>query len=81
MGHSRRRKPKKLAGKLLEIRKDLELTQDQISLKLSDKNIKLYKGDISNFESGQREPDLLVLLKYARLGKVTVDFLADDDTE
>jgi transcriptional regulator with XRE-family HTH domain len=78
MGHSRRRKPKKLPEKLSKIRKDLGFTQDQLSEVLSDDTTQLYKGDISNFESGRREPDLLILLKYARLGKTTVDVLADD---
>jgi transcriptional regulator with XRE-family HTH domain len=33
---------------------------------------------MSEYESGAREPDLLVLLRYARLAKVSVESLIDD---
>jgi transcriptional regulator with XRE-family HTH domain len=33
---------------------------------------------ISQYETGKREPPLLVLLKYARLAGVTIDDLVDD---
>ena len=33
---------------------------------------------MSEYESGVREPDLLVLLRYARLAHVSVDVLIDD---
>lgn len=35
-------------------------------------------GHISEFERGLREPTLLQLLRYARVGGVTVDNLIDD---
>jgi transcriptional regulator with XRE-family HTH domain len=35
-------------------------------------------GAISRYESGQREPSLLVLLEYARLARVSTDVLIDD---
>jgi transcriptional regulator with XRE-family HTH domain len=34
---------------------------------------------LSEYESGIREPDLLVLLRYARLAHVSVDVLIDDE--
>jgi len=33
---------------------------------------------VSSFETGRREPDLIVLLHYARLGRVSMETLADD---
>jgi len=33
---------------------------------------------ISGFERGVREPDLIVLLNYARLAKVPMETLVDD---
>jgi transcriptional regulator with XRE-family HTH domain len=33
---------------------------------------------ISAYERGTREPDLITLLGYARLARVTVDVLIDD---
>jgi transcriptional regulator with XRE-family HTH domain len=33
---------------------------------------------VSGYERGAREPDLIVLLKYARLAKVPMETLVDD---
>jgi transcriptional regulator with XRE-family HTH domain len=35
-------------------------------------------GTISRFETGQREPSLLVLLEYARMIGISTDVLIDD---
>ena len=78
MGRSRH-KPAKLAEKLSLIRTRLGLSQQALIEKIDCEEIPLYKGDISNFESGKREPPLLVLLKYSRLGKVSIESLVDDD--
>ena len=80
MGRASRKKPEKLAGKLLAIRKRLQLSQAQLIEKLAfEEDIPLYKSDISKYESGKREPPLLILLNYARLGKVTMEMLVDDN--
>jgi transcriptional regulator with XRE-family HTH domain len=78
MGRARRSKPKKLAEKLLTIRKELGLSQAELIERLCCDDIPLYKGDISKYESGKREPPLLILLRYARLGGVTMEMLVDD---
>ena len=33
---------------------------------------------VSGFERGKREPDLITLLNYARLARVSVELLIDD---
>ena len=38
----------------------------------------LYPAQISQFESGRREPPLMVLLAYAKLAGVSTDALIDD---
>jgi transcriptional regulator with XRE-family HTH domain len=38
-------------------------------------------GQVSEFETGKREPSLIVLLRYARLANVCVDTLIDDDLD
>lgn len=80
MGSSRQQ-PKKLASKLRQIRQSLGLTQHQMvdRLKSERKSLKVYPGNVSRFERGQREPTLLVLLAYARTAGVTIDDLVDDD--
>ena len=42
-------------------------------------NGKVFKSAISGYELGTREPSLLTILKYARLAKVTVENLIDDE--
>jgi transcriptional regulator with XRE-family HTH domain len=39
----------------------------------------VYQGHISEYERGVREPPYPVLLKYARLMKISTDFLIDDE--
>jgi transcriptional regulator with XRE-family HTH domain len=34
---------------------------------------------VSNFELGTREPDLLVVLRYARLAGITMETIVDDN--
>jgi transcriptional regulator with XRE-family HTH domain len=36
---------------------------------------------ISEYERGNREPELTTLLKYSKLARVPLDVLADDDRE
>jgi hypothetical protein len=38
----------------------------------------LDRADVSEFERGRRDPDLLTLLSYGRLAKVYLDVLVDD---
>jgi transcriptional regulator with XRE-family HTH domain len=78
MGRSYRSRPKKLGGKLRQIRERLELTQAQMVDELGVKDEPLYSASISQYETGKREPPLLVLLKYARLAGVSTDVLIDD---
>jgi transcriptional regulator with XRE-family HTH domain len=79
MGRSRQARPERLAEKLKEIRLKLGLTQPQIFELLDDKKTALYVGQISLFESGQRIPSLFTLLKYARVAKVPMEILIDDE--
>lgn len=77
MGRTARRKPMRLGKKLLLIRQALGLSQNQLIRRLGFEE--LVQGTISAFESGGREPSLLVLLAYARMANVTVESLIDDD--
>lgn len=77
MGNARV-KPEYLAGKLSFIREMLKLSQAELAGKLSSENISLRKSDISRYESGIREPPLIILLNYAKISHTTIDQLADD---
>ncbi|MEN3328663.1 MAG: Helix-turn-helix domain [Acidobacteriota bacterium] len=78
MGRSYRSRPKRLADKLKAIRLQLGFTQAQMVKALAVKDEPLRPASISGYELGQREPPLLVLLRYARLGGCTMEQLVDD---
>jgi len=84
MGHSRRRQ-QLLSDKLLAIREFLKLGQAEMAntLKLeilshTGQPYNIKPGRISEYENGQREPNLFVLIAYARLGQVHMESVADD---
>jgi transcriptional regulator with XRE-family HTH domain len=79
MGNSRER-PKRLAEKLLQIRLALGLSQSQMlrHLGIAESG---YRHYISHFETGLREPTLMVLLDYARVANVLMEVLADDELD
>jgi transcriptional regulator with XRE-family HTH domain len=78
MGRGARDKPTRLGKKLAQIRSYLGLSQDGMvrHLRLAPK---LTRNDISKYERGVREPSLKVLLKYARVARVDVEELIDDE--
>ncbi|HET6853612.1 MAG TPA: helix-turn-helix transcriptional regulator [Pyrinomonadaceae bacterium] len=78
MGRSYRARPKKLGAKLKQIRLSLELTQEEMVKQLAVKDEPLYSASISQYESGKREPPLLVLLRYAELYGCTMEDLVKD---
>ena len=79
MGHARP-KPERLAEKLLAIRTALSLSQTEIHSRLGVGHLIEY-NTISRYESGKREPPLMILLEYARLANVYVDVLIDDSLD
>jgi transcriptional regulator with XRE-family HTH domain len=80
MGASPRVRPKRLAEKLRYIRLALDLTQGEFLRRL-DIEALATQSKISEFESGKREPSLIILLQYARVAGVCVDVLIDDELD
>ena len=78
MGSSNRPKPNRLPEKLKFIREELDLKFEELIDKLDCSSIPLYRASITQYENGQREPPLQVLLQYARLANVWLDVLVDD---
>jgi len=73
MGYPRPR-PKRLAEKLLQIRRSLGMSQPKIAKHLGVKDYSI----VSRWELDKLEPPLAVLLTYARLRSVLVECLIDD---
>src|ERR1043165_1556752 len=69
--------PKYLAGKLKLIRERAGMSQSQIAEALGVEN----RASISGYERGEREPPLPVVLAYARLAKIAMEVLVDDELE
>jgi transcriptional regulator with XRE-family HTH domain len=78
MGRKRRVQPKRLAYKLREIRKRLELSQQELADQFKHIPAPPYPGLISRYEQGKAEPSLLVLLEYTRLAGIAMEVLVDD---
>src|SRR5947209_8451056 len=81
MGSARRPQPEHLPAKLLGIRQQLGLTQEQMAARLGHLKSSPQPGLISRFEQGRREPSLLVLLEYARMAGVAMEVLVDDEID
>lgn len=75
---NRRAMPKKLGKKLKQIREGLGLSQRQIVDALNYKDTPLRASQISQYETGQREPTMMLVLAYARLANVPMEYLVDD---
>lgn len=84
MSRSKAEQPKRLAGKLKQIRLALGLTQEQMLHALekeSKENVKFHSGYFTRYESGSRIPSLLILLAYTRVSKIPLESLIDDDVD
>jgi transcriptional regulator with XRE-family HTH domain len=79
MGYARP-KPERLAEKLGQIRIALGLSQTEMHRRLGAEEMIAYT-QISKYESGRREPSLMILLQYARVAGVHMEALVDDDLD
>jgi transcriptional regulator with XRE-family HTH domain len=78
MGRAARLRSARLAEKLRHVRSALGLSQNELIRQLGLEGV-LYQSNISGYESGEREPPLPILLKYAQAAGVCLDTLANDD--
>ncbi len=78
MGRKSRLRTKHLPEKLRKVREDLNLSQDGMLQLLNFEEL-TDRSVVSGYERGEREPPLPVLLRYARIAGLTVDYLIDDE--
>lgn len=80
MGRAKKWRVERLPEKLLKIRLSLNLSQKELirELKLDGE---IYQGNISEYESGLRQPPLPIILAYARLAGISTDVLIDDSLD
>ena len=78
MARYARLKPRRLTEKLLHIRTELGLSQNQMLRKLGMADLR-FRSSISSYELGDSQPPLPILLRYARLAGVCLDVIVDDE--
>lgn len=79
MGHARRR-PSRLADKLLHVRLALGISQTEMHRRL-DVEREIPYTRISDYELDKSEPTLMILLRYARAAGVPTEVLIDDELD
>ena len=80
MGRALRVRPKRLPGKLRQIRLALGLSQSEMLSRLAVEEFIDY-NKISGYERGERMPPPLILLRYGEVSGVWVDVLINDDLD
>jgi transcriptional regulator with XRE-family HTH domain len=75
-----RLKPERLGEKLRQIRLSLGISQTEMLNRLGVGELIVY-SQLSGYESGAREPSLMILLRYARVANVSMEALADDELD
>lgn len=80
MGRAARLRSVRLAEKLRDIRTSFELSQNELIRRMGLEDV-IYQSNVSGYESGEREPPLPLLLKYAQLAGVCLDSLVDDKVD
>jgi len=80
MGKKPRSKPRRLGKKLRQIRGALGLSQNEMLIRIR-LDGKYSRSNLSNYELDRREAPLPILLGYARLGRISVDVIVDDQLE
>jgi transcriptional regulator with XRE-family HTH domain len=79
MGYVRMR-PARLAEKLKKIRSALDLSLSQMLRRLDAEDL-IVSSQISQYETGTREPPLQIILRYAHVAGVHVEDIIDDDLD
>ena len=80
MGRKGRLRVERLPEKLRQIREDAGLSQSQMVERLGVFG-QIDRSKISAYESGEREPPLLLLLRYSRVGGLNIEYLIDDELD
>jgi len=81
MGKSKEEKPKRIAEKLRQIRIAFNLSQSGMADVLARHDVKIYRGYIGNYETGRSLPSLLILRAYAKVARISMDVIVDDELD
>lgn len=74
--------PIRLGEKLKAIREHLDLSQGEMARRIApDEESSVFRARISMYERGQRVPTIPQILLYARVSKISLEMLLDDEIE
>jgi transcriptional regulator with XRE-family HTH domain len=77
-----RRRPKRLAEKLRQIREALDLSQQEMAARLGEQaGVQITYENISQYEHDESTPYIEIVLAYARLANVEMNQIVDDDLD
>jgi transcriptional regulator with XRE-family HTH domain len=80
MGRRSRYIPARLPEKLIQIRKALDLTQQEMLERL-DLPEEILQTSISQYEKGKIEPPIFVLLRYSEIVNIWLEVLVRDELD
>jgi transcriptional regulator with XRE-family HTH domain len=78
VGNAKRGRPRRLPEKLFAVREKLGASQTEMARLIGQG---MSSARISEYEAGKREPNLMVLLHYAKAAGISTDNLIDDSVE
>jgi len=81
MSDSSRKRPARLGQKLATVRERFGYSLAEMAEKLSNDEAHIYKQDVHRYERSERDPSLIILLRYSRLSKVKMEIFADDNLD
>ncbi|MGH9830866.1 MAG: helix-turn-helix domain-containing protein [Blastocatellia bacterium] len=80
MGKASRQKPARLGEKLLQMRETLGLSQNEMIRYVGLDDV-VSRNNLSIYESGRREPSVIIIMKFARAVGIPMEILVDDQLD
>ncbi len=81
MGKAKRIRPDRIGEKLLLIRNYFDCSLSEMAKKLSNNKFNVRRTAISAYELQNSEPPLHLVLRYAHLAGINVEYLIDDELD
>ncbi len=81
MAHGKQERPERLAEKLIKIRAKLGLSQAGMAEALERQGVRADRTYIGRYELEHRVPGLLTVKAYAKIARVSVEQIIDDELD
>ncbi len=81
MAHGKQERPERLAEKLIKIRAKLGFSQSEMAKALERQGARADRTYISRYESEHRVPGLLTVSAYAKIARVSMEQIVNDELD